>query len=447
MASSSRSSGSDDATPSSNSSSSSSSGGGGSSPLTQPHLSWSLSRAECEALWAATLQLLPEATSQDLALLVWGYSSLVDTGVVPVKLPVKLVKAVLRASYLRLSASTATDLACLLMGWSKLQVAPGRQYMDACCSVWVGRLAAGAGPQEQVNVLTAVAALGHRPPHHVLVCYCRYSQQLLGQYSPQGLAAALDALSKLGFRPPAGWQRRFWAAAEQQMGGFHPRDCVQLLYAAAALELAPPTRCIDALLVNLRSFLVKLPPKALTGVIWALGTLRHRPGVGWMQVFFDQVNVLTAGGPEGLPEVSAGFGSIVLHGVTLWAAKQLGYAVAEEGEELQAASGSALHHHHHQQQQEQEEQEQIVPGWQQGQELPPPATHAAMQKVGRVLQAAGAAGSAQPTAVAAAAGSWGLAEGEHETYSQPQNQQQQQQDTPERRLPQLVLCAAPGYGA
>jgi len=216
---------------------------------------------------------------------------------------------------------------------------------------------------------------------------------------------------------------------------------VQLLYAAAALELQPPSRCIDRLLVNLRPALVNLPPKALTGVIWALGTLRHRPGVDWMQVFFDQVNVLTAGGgPRALPEVSAGFGSIVLHGVTLWAAKRLGYAVADEAEELStAAPGHAP----------QQQQQQFVPGRQHGQGDTPPAAAPALEVAGRVLQTAGAGGAQQAAvaavaAAAAAAGGWGLAEGGHEPCQQLHSHQQQQQEGPERRLPQLVLCTSHG---
>jgi hypothetical protein len=105
-------------------------------------------------------------------------------------------------------------------------------------------------------------------------------------------------------------------------------DYSRQIYALAALDMKPGREWMDRFLVGLRPHLTGLPAHDLTSIIWALGRLDHRPGVDWMQRFFDQVNVLTGGGGvEALPQLSVGFGTVILHGVTMWAAQRLDYTL------------------------------------------------------------------------------------------------------------------------
>jgi hypothetical protein len=104
---------------------------------------------------------------------------------------------------------------------------------------------------------------------------------------------------------------------------------------------------LDAYLVALRQQLPEMSSSDLSTVIWALAKLNHRPGKVWMQRFLDRVAAVTgstggssrrqqaaeagvAAGQQQAPtapvQLSADFSSIILHGITAWAAARLQYS-------------------------------------------------------------------------------------------------------------------------
>lgn len=83
---------------------------------------------------------------------------------------------------------------------------------------------------------------------------------------------------------------------------------------------------MDTFLVELRQHLPNLSSHAMTNTIWALAKLDHKPGVDWMDRFLDRVIALTGTTPL---VMSADFSSIILHGLTAWAASRLNFAFTD----------------------------------------------------------------------------------------------------------------------
>ena len=262
---------------------------------------------------------------QDIAMLVWGCSKLAPAA--GLKLQPSWVGHILSSSYMLLPAATAKDLVCILTGLARLRVSPGRQYMEAACAAFQHVLGT-LNPQEQANGLSAVAIMGHKPSGSFMTRYCSCSMNMLTRYSPQGLCLTIGAMARLGYKPNKAWCRAYLAASLQLLPQYSATDYSRQIYFLAALDLKPGREWMDRFLVALRPHLTELRAHDLTSIIWALGRLDHRPGVDWMQRFFDQVNFLTGrGGVEALPQLSVGFGTVILHGVTMWAAQRLDYSL------------------------------------------------------------------------------------------------------------------------
>eukprot|EP00879_Flechtneria_rotunda_P011720 GHRR01012241.1.p1 GENE.GHRR01012241.1~~GHRR01012241.1.p1 ORF type:complete len:527 (+),score=239.26 GHRR01012241.1:1782-3362(+) len=337
-------------------SASSSFGGGGSSSSKTNH-SW------LSDLMYHSHRALPSASAKDIACLL--------AGAVRLKLqPGQCwVQAVAVEAHHKLHLMNATELAGSLLSLARLHYRPHAAFMNVYCSC-SSRLLAAQAPVSRAAASSTISdtAVAWSLPSNVSSRRLRASSTVTGsaaaaaqhisqsnaassvhalrqaQYCPQTLANTLGAMVMLSYKPPQHWSASFLAASRQLLGQFSARDFSYTIWALAMLDIQPPQQWMDAFLVHLRKHLPGMTSSQLSPIIWALARLEHKPGVDWMQRFLNRVIALTniddnssssnsseSDGtasrlaPRSPLQLSTDFSSIVLHGLTAWAAARLEY--------------------------------------------------------------------------------------------------------------------------
>jgi hypothetical protein len=203
-----------------------------------------------------------------------------------------VMAAMLQRLQLQLAACSVRHLCRGLRAAATLGVTADCGAVDAVLRHVDGRMWAcgsrSAVAASLLDVLWALTAMRHQPPHSWLLPFLERSLQQAGDgAAPEQLASALEALAALGFSPGRRWLQRLWWWLVPQQALLQRQQLVRAFLASTRLRHCPPWQVTYAVLDAIHNSRAVLDGGELAQVALSLAALQVRPSERWLHAFVN----------------------------------------------------------------------------------------------------------------------------------------------------------------